>query len=496
MKDIFEKEREIFKVEEIEGEPVETREYDIVVVGAGTPGVPCALKAAELGAKVCVIQKEKEASACGHIGVGIDFEKSNKKDLAKLISIFLKESDLRPNKELYEMYVENSGEALEWLIEKSKEAGAGISSLGNGPHKKFMKDNDLDLDFVTAFYGPKPYDAGEAMKDLSKLAEAKGVDFYYNTPAIKLIKEGNRVVGVYGKSDKGVIEFRAKNGVVIGTGDYQNDEQMKSHYIPAVLNLETKKFGRSGDGHKMIIDAGGHMELIGHTKMVHDMDAGPSSNMQAPLLRVKLNGKRFCNEENGMEYMNCFLLDEKNSGHYAEIFDANYLENAEEWGFNLAKLDELKKYMPEEDADREGVLIDLIKTFKADTLEELAEKLEIKDKEEFKKTIARYNEMAKNQEDTEFGKDAKYLYPIENPPYYGTHRHLRLTMICSGIEVDGNLRPLDDDMRPIEGVYAIGNLAGNFYGSYDYPLTLSGLNLGHNYTQGYVIGKRLAQNTH
>ncbi|WP_282926590.1 hypothetical protein [Helcococcus kunzii] len=51
-------------------------------------------------------------------------------------------------------------------------------------------------------------------------------------------------------------------------------------------------------------------------------------------------------------------------------------------------------------------------------------------------------------------------------------------------------------MKPIEGVYAIGNLAGNFYGSYDYPLTLSGLNLGHNYTQGYVIGKRLAQNLH
>lgn len=73
--------------------------------------------------------------------------------------------------------------------------------------------------------------------------------------------------------------------------------------------------------------------------------------------------------------------------------------------------------MPEEDADREGVLTDLIKTFKADTLEELAEKFEIKDKEEFKKTIARYNEMAKNKEDRDFSKDVKYLYPIENPPY-------------------------------------------------------------------------------
>lgn len=42
----------------------DTKEYDIVVIGAGSPGVPCALKAAELGAKVAILQKEKEAAAC------------------------------------------------------------------------------------------------------------------------------------------------------------------------------------------------------------------------------------------------------------------------------------------------------------------------------------------------------------------------------------------------------------------------------------------------
>lgn len=38
----------------------------------------------------------------------------------------------------------------------------------------------------------------------------------------------------------------------------------------------------------------------------------------------------------------------------------------------------------------------------------------------------------------------------------------------------------------------IGNVAGGFYGGIDHPLTVPGLNLGHNYTQGYVLGKRLA----
>lgn len=41
--------------------------------------------------------------------------------------------------------------------------------------------------------------------------------------------------------------------------------------------------------------------------MAHDMDSGPTSLMSAPYLRVKLNGKRFCDETVGMELMNCYL---------------------------------------------------------------------------------------------------------------------------------------------------------------------------------------------
>ncbi|WP_084813441.1 FAD-binding protein [Desulfogranum japonicum] len=87
---------------------------------------------------------------------------------------------------------------------------------------------------------------------------------------------------------------------------------------------------------------------------------------------------------------------------------------------------------------------------------------------------------------------SKFLQTIDTPPFYGIHRHLGMSMSCSGVEVNEELQCLDTNGNPIEGLYAAGNCAGNFFGGVEYPMTVAGLNLGHNYTQGYVVGKKLA----
>lgn len=149
--------------------------------------------------------------------------------------------------------------------------------------------------------------------------------------------------------------------------------------------------------------------------------------------------------------------------------------------------------MPEEDvAKRKAVIEDLINTWKADTLEELAEKLGIENKDEFISQVDRYNEYVSNGSDEEFGVEKKYLTPIKKAPFYGIHRHIRLTLACSGVVVDGDLQCLDKDGKKIEGLYAAGNTAGSFYGAIDYPLSIAGLNLGRNYTSDYYLGKLLA----
>ena len=89
------------------------------------------------------------------------------------------------------------------------------------------------------------------------------------------------------------------------------------------------------------------------------------------------------------------------------------------------------------------------------------------------------------------GKPAKWLKPIKQAPFYGIHRHIRLSTIVHGVNVNGEMQVLDKDGNPIEGLYSIGNCAGNFFGSPDYPMDLPGLSLGRCHTQGYVVGKML-----
>lgn len=469
----------------------ESKKYDVVVVGAGTAGIPCAVKLHEEGKNVCIVQKESGPSCCGNFSTGVKLNNASKSSLSRLTKALIEENEHKPKAEVINIWRDYSGEALEWILKKSEESGVKVKDLGTGPQAPFLKENGLDLEFITPYFGPKPYNILSGLSQILRTAEDKSLEVFYNSPAVKLIMEDNKVIGVTCKVEKedGSSEYVNFMGqVVLTTGDYQNDDDMVEHYLPQMAGFERKKINRTGDGHKMIMGVGGCMEYIGHTKMVHDMDSGPFSIMDLPYLRVKLNGERFVNEEINMEYMNNYLIEEK--GHYCEIFDSDFENTSEKLGQKVT-LDEIKNFMPEVEGKKEGVVGDLISTYKADTLEDLAEKLGIKDTDKFLKTIERYNELVEKGSDDDFGVSSEKLTPIKKPPFYGVHRNVRLTMACSGVNVDGKSRVLNKEDKAIEGLYAAGNLAGNFYGAHDYPLTIVGLNLGRNLTNGYQVAKEL-----
>ncbi len=336
---------------------------------------------------------------------------------------------------------------------------------------------------------------------------------YYKTPGVQVIKENGKVTGVVGKlADGSYVKFNANKAVILATGDYQNNASMVQHWCPDVADFDKKQYGKTGDGHVMAVTAGAVMEKLGHTKMLHDFDAGLM--YEEPFLYVNMKGERFCNEFVGFVYMNDIMVHqdlykgganiqdpEKGSrGLYCQVYDSTYMEHESVSG--LVPPTVMEKYMPEisdeeyaashDGAKRSGVFSHLIDTYRADTLDELADKLGIEDKAAFLASVKRYNELCKSGVDEDFGKDAKWMNPIETGPFYGIRRHLRISALCSGVYTNENGQALDSNKQPIDGLYCVGNLGGQFYGGADYPFHATGLSLGRCYTFGRLAGKHVA----
>lgn len=507
---------------------------DIVVVGAGAAGVPAAITAAEEGSSVVILQKHDTPVSQGNCGSGLILDESDPEGLLRYIQHTNSLNNWRSDTELLKAYVMNSGEAVNWFYDRARLNGTSADK----PNDKglFMYLNTSQdftgewsdgrfarYDYGTAkahmyapWMGPKPNNVGTILTYVLEEAveEFKGrLKVYFNTPGVQLIKEDGKVVGVFGKlSDGTFVKFNAKKAVILATGDYQNNPSMVKHWCPDVADFDKKQYSKTGDGHLMAVSAGAVMENLGHTKMLHDFDAGLM--YEEPFLYVNMKGERFCNEFVGFVYMNDIMLHQdlykggKNyedpergsKGWYCQIYDSEYMNH--ESVSSLVPPAVMEKYMPEiSDEDykathdgkpRTGVFSHLIDTYRADTLEELCDKLGIEDKEKFLATVARYNELCEKGQDEDFGKDAKWMNAIKTPPFYGIRRHLRVSALCSGVYTNANGQALDANKEPIPGLYCVGNLGGQFYGGADYPFHATGLSLGRCYTFGRLAGKHAA----
>ena len=460
----------------------DTKDFDVVIVGAGASGVPAAITAREAGATVALIQKEATAISQGNTATGILLDTSDEAGVEAVVSRLLKDHQYRGKREQVELWAKNSGEAIKWVLDLATAEGAQVSDTTMKWTAAIKEVNGYPMDYLSIDFGPKPYNTGNGMRVLADYAAAQGVEIFYNTEAKQLVGDAAGVTGVIAEGPDGTVQFNASKGVILATGDYQNDDDMMAYYLPDLANLGRKQMNKTGDGHKMAVWAGGAIEDITHTKMLHDFDGGPGSMADMPFLAVKQDGTRFCDETLGMSLMNNFLRSEADQGDYNQIFDSNYMTAAAEWPGKLFDPEAIKVYMPEEDVEKVGVFEDQIGTFKADTLEELATKLGITDTAAFVKSVERYNECVAAGKDLDFGKEGKWLTAIDTPPFYGIHRHVRVSAIVSAAETG----------EAIPGLFAIGNTAGNFYGGVDYSMYMPGLSLGRAHTQGYVTGKYVA----
>ena len=127
---------------------------------------------------------------------------------------------------------------------------------------------------------------------------------------------------------------------------------------------------------------------------------------------------------------------------------------------------------------------------KADTLEELAEKLNIP-VDTFVATVKRYNELCKKGVDEDYGKAQYRLTPIDTAPYYGVRTAAWHLTTLDGVGINTDMQVLGEDGKPIEGLYATGDCSGGFFAN-NYPNLFTGLACGRTMTFGRHAAKVLA----
>ncbi|OUO92139.1 FAD-binding dehydrogenase [Gordonibacter sp. An230] len=509
---------------------VETVECEVLVVGAGTSGYFAAASAAESGAKTLLIEKSAagnsvRSSALGAVNSRLQKEQGERAAIepAEIVNDMDRYALGQINARLVRAWALNSGEALDWYTDLMAENGIEVQLEWNMPEGTFYKD------WPTGHGTNGEYPSRE--QDVAKvidryIASFDGCEVRFNCPMKKLIMEDGRVMGAYAEAKEGMIRINASKGVVVATGGYAYNQGMYSVLQPvrySCLGTFDAFPTCTGDGIRALMWLGAQMDEVptsltfnrclltaeqehGHPYEVGSDDYGYHFFASQPFLRVDAHGERFHNESAPYDFvMNAIAQRPASERYWHQVWDGNWKSDVPR--FHTVGCSTI--YMqPEGGSDHDafpGQLDEWIAPemeqfveagylVKADTLEELADKLgfDADAKRAFLATCERQNENFDAREDPDFGKEAFRLSELRTPPFYASVKSCGLTLCTlDGIRVNDELQPFGEDGVPIEGVYVVGNDQGNFYAG-TYPNLAAGINAGRCATFGRMVGKKLA----
>ena len=186
------------------------------------------------------------------------------------------------------------------------------------------------------------------------------------------------------------------------------------------------------------------------------------------------------------------------------MFDANYWQNITQFetvGCSRAypfpngtpNDGQLKYEEGDYEADVDAIIanhVDMGLIIKADTLEELAEKMNLP-VDTFVATVKRYNELCAKGDDEDFYKEAYRMIAVETAPFYALRATAVSLCTLDGIRVNTHSRPIDADCKAFDGLYVIGDNSGSFF-AYTYPNLVDGYANGRTMTFARRVAREIA----
>ncbi len=495
-----------------EAEIKQTVTADVVVIGAGMSGLCAAMAAAEEGAKVVLLEKTDRVHFRGNDygAIGSKMQKQINNTINKMDAVqeIMRYNAYKGNQRVVSLWADNSGMVADWIMGKAEGYGCKPkpvpldetvtpgTTIKGYPTLSFRMDPS-EAAINDAPKGTDPWTASMRYA-LRKGCEDAGVKFYYKMPAVQLVRQDKgRVTAVVGGETGNYTKFTAAKGIIVCSGDYNANQEMREYYIPSTKYIDANMYEmvdgkqNTGDGQLMGMWVGAAIDEFPHAPMYFDF-AVPGAPiladalMRQPWLNVNVRGQRYCNEELPYSYLCNAERQQPEQARWA-IWDAKWETEAP--SFKLVACKDMRTNFHNADNVKAYVEKGYIRS--ADTLEALADKIKVP-KDTFMKTVARYNELAKLGEDLDYGKRAACLTTLEKPSFYAVPLGTALLVTLGGLQINEQLQVLDEDKNVIPGLYAAGNASGSYYAN-DYCVNLPGNSHGRAYTFGYLAGKNIVK---
>lgn len=310
-----------------------------------------------------------------------------------------------------------------------------------------------------------------------KIGLDRGVTVWTEAPLSDLVVEGGRVVGVTVTRDGVTTRIEARKGVLLSAGGFAHNREMRAEFggdqAPAKWSISNP--GDTGEAMRTAMALGARTDLMDEAWWLPAPRTGQfggstldQARQRPRTIYVDAAGKRFVNESNSYMEVGKAMYERNKTSKAVPcwlIFDDRYRKR-------YAHLRNRPGYFPKP-------LFESGRLKRAATLDELAALCDI-DAAGLKATIEEFNVHARDGRDPEYGRgESAYnrslgdpshrvvnpaVGPIDEGPFYACEVLPGDIGTCGGLLTDEHARVLDEQERPIPGLYAAGNITATVMG--------------------------------
>ena len=479
-------------------------QFDVIVVGAGNAALCAALAAAEAGAKVVILERAPEEESGGNSRFTAGAIRLAYRGVEDLRAIMpdLTEADVArtdfgtyPEDQFFDDMLRVSrwrcdGDLVTTLVERSFATIAWLHAKGVRFQPSYGRQA-FQVDGRFRFWGGLAVEAWGGGPGLIAAETAKarqsGVEVRYRCRATELLDDGERVRGVKVREKGRGAEIHGRS-VVLAAGGFEANPEMRTRYLGPGWELAKVRGSRfnTGDGINMALAIGA--APYGNWSGCHavgwdfnapefgDLAVGDGFQKHSYPFGIMVNaaGRRFLDE--GADFRNYTYAS------YGRVI----LEQPD--GFAWQIFDQKVTHLL-----RDEYRIREVTKAKADSLEELADRLDGVDRAGFLEEVATYNRAVRT--DVRFDPNVKdgrrteglpvpksnWANPLDRPPFEAYRVTCGITFTFGGLRIARDAQVLDSDLQPIPGLYAAGELVGGLF-YFNYPG-------GTGLTAGAVFGR-------